>query len=588
MRRRLLTFVTSLFMGTLSIGTIACGDSPTTFGNTGGGGNGGAGGAGASGGSGGSGGAGVCGDGTVDGGEACDDGANNSDTTSDACRSDCTAPSCGDAVVDFLQATVEECDDGNTADGDGCSGSCLIEAPVTCGDGNLDIANGEQCDDGNTTAGDGCSPACLIEAPPSCGDGNLDIADGEQCDDGNTTGGDGCSPTCQFETVGQTCGNGTQEGLEVCDDGNTTGGDGCNPTCNMANTTTLFAGTPSVQGSADGVPNVGQIGGFGALTTDANYLYYADGSNRIVRRVVINPGQADDGELQTIAGVPSPGPVPVPVDNPNGSQAVFRNIEAITTDGNTLWACGGREIRAVDLTSPTLAVTTVAGDYTQPPSCTNGVGLNARFDDIRGCTYFGGLVYFLDGSCAVLRSFDPATGQVVTLAGVDYQMGTTDGSGVGGMPPAGLFVSPRYMTHDNGGVLYIADTNGFKIRTYNITNNTLGTYAGDGACGLVDGVGSAAQIHRPRGMTSDGTSIYFSEFNEHAIRQGLLATGEVSTMLGQHCDGASCGIVGCTGGYAEGVGTMAQLQSPYGIAFHFPTNALFVLDAGNRVIRRVQ
>ena len=32
--------------------------------------------------------------------------------------------SCGDAVVDG----VEECDDGNHSDGDGCSSACLIES----------------------------------------------------------------------------------------------------------------------------------------------------------------------------------------------------------------------------------------------------------------------------------------------------------------------------------------------------------------------------------------------------------------------------------------------------------------------------
>eukprot|EP01079_Euglenida_sp_SAG-EU17-18_P003017 gene3017-3577_t len=39
----------------------------------------------------------------------------------------------------------------------------------------------EQCDDGNTVAGDGCSPACQIEA--RCGDGT--VTRPEQCDDAN-------------------------------------------------------------------------------------------------------------------------------------------------------------------------------------------------------------------------------------------------------------------------------------------------------------------------------------------------------------------------------------------------------------------
>ena len=72
--------------------------------------------------------------------------------------------------------------------------------PPCCGDGHVDA--GEECDDGNTTNGDGCSATCKQEElppppKPCCGDGHVDS--GEQCDDGNTTGGDGCSSTCQSE-----------------------------------------------------------------------------------------------------------------------------------------------------------------------------------------------------------------------------------------------------------------------------------------------------------------------------------------------------------------------------------------------------
>jgi cysteine-rich repeat protein len=65
---------------------------------------------------------------------------------------------------------------------------------AVCGDGILDV--GEECDDGNTVSGDGCSSVCVIEF---CGDGIVQAGLGEQCDDGNTIAGDGCSPTCQFE-----------------------------------------------------------------------------------------------------------------------------------------------------------------------------------------------------------------------------------------------------------------------------------------------------------------------------------------------------------------------------------------------------
>jgi cysteine-rich repeat protein len=65
-----------------------------------------------------------CGDGRLDAGELCDDGAANSDTTPDACRTTCVPAACGDGVQD----SDETCDDGNTVSADGCSSVCLEEA----------------------------------------------------------------------------------------------------------------------------------------------------------------------------------------------------------------------------------------------------------------------------------------------------------------------------------------------------------------------------------------------------------------------------------------------------------------------------
>jgi hypothetical protein len=41
----------------------------------------------------------ICGNAELEGLEACDDGAQNSDTRSDACRTDCTLARCGDGLT---------------------------------------------------------------------------------------------------------------------------------------------------------------------------------------------------------------------------------------------------------------------------------------------------------------------------------------------------------------------------------------------------------------------------------------------------------------------------------------------------------
>lgn len=90
---------------------------------------------------------------------------------------------CGNGAKEGL----EQCDDGDLSNGDGCSSQCTIEK---CGNGIVDEAIGEQCDG---TAG--CDAHCHLEY---CGDGRMQSS--EQCDDGNGVNDDGCSSVCTLET----------------------------------------------------------------------------------------------------------------------------------------------------------------------------------------------------------------------------------------------------------------------------------------------------------------------------------------------------------------------------------------------------
>ena len=123
---------------------------------------------------------------------------------------------------DLDGGTILDLDSGSDAPTDGGalddSGNCvlpdgapcqyeLVDAGPYCGDGLVNVDT-EQCDDGNTMPGDGCSGTCIQESefyycPPEggpcvstvvCGDGVRLASEG--CDDGNTMGGDGCSETC--------------------------------------------------------------------------------------------------------------------------------------------------------------------------------------------------------------------------------------------------------------------------------------------------------------------------------------------------------------------------------------------------------
>jgi cysteine-rich repeat protein len=153
----------------------------------------------------------VCGNGTVEGNEVCDDGKN--DGSPGGCLPGCLgrAPFCGDGVV---TTPPEACDDGSNLVTYGgtsklCGPGCQF-APY-CGD--TVVSNGEQCDDGpkNGTSMSTCSASCTLGQ--RCGDG---IKNGpEQCDNGTNDGSYGtCNPDCMLAPY---CGDGARNGPEQCD-----------------------------------------------------------------------------------------------------------------------------------------------------------------------------------------------------------------------------------------------------------------------------------------------------------------------------------------------------------------------------------
>jgi cysteine-rich repeat protein len=196
----------------------------------------------------------VCGDGTINGDEECEQ--DGDCVTGEVCN-ECaceTAPYCGDGNLD----EGEECDDGNNNNDDGCSALCDFEyASITVAKNSthnatfnftdprnapFTLTNGQSITYENLTANGTnytftenlslgwnlssveCvggifsiipnSTSILVQPHPNeqivctfsnafvvdlgfCGDGNLD--EGEECDDGNNVDGDGCASDCVIE-----------------------------------------------------------------------------------------------------------------------------------------------------------------------------------------------------------------------------------------------------------------------------------------------------------------------------------------------------------------------------------------------------
>jgi hypothetical protein len=149
-----------------------------------------------------------CGNGMVEEGEQCDDGAANSSQVRDACREDCTLPRCGDGVID----SGEECDDAESNDNvtpDACRVDCLS---AWCGDGVLDT--GEACD-GRDLAGATCESLGYLRGTLACGlVCRLDETDCSNCGD-RECDVDESEVSCPFDCA-YDCGNGICEARHDC------------------------------------------------------------------------------------------------------------------------------------------------------------------------------------------------------------------------------------------------------------------------------------------------------------------------------------------------------------------------------------
>src|SRR5262249_41786452 len=162
---------------------------------------------------------------------------------------------CGNGVVD----QGEECDDGNTMQGDGCQNDCSFtctkgtpKGDAVCDD--MDPCNGAEtctaqhtCMPGTQAAdGTACGMAKICKAgvcgDDLCGDGFTSPT--EECDDGNATNGDGCENNCKF-----TC---KSVDPTACTPADPCQGKG---TCNDV-THTCTAGVPLPDGTACGAGSV--------------------------------------------------------------------------------------------------------------------------------------------------------------------------------------------------------------------------------------------------------------------------------------------------------------------------------------------
>ena len=219
-------------------------------------------------------------------------------------------------------------------------------------------------------------------------------------------------------------------------------------------------------------------------------------------------------------------------------------------------------------------IRTLAGTGVQGFSGDGGPAAEAQLDRPYGVAVdASGHVYVADRYNNRIRRIGP-DGTISTFAGT----GVSGYGGDGGPAVEAQLSSPRGLSVDASGHVYVADTVNHRIRRIG-PDGTISTFAGTGVAGYGGDGGPAieAQLDAPIGVAVDGSGIvYVADALNYRIRR-IGPDGTISTFAGTGVSGD-----GGDGGPATG----AQLDIPIGVAVDAEGN-VYVADLDNHRIRRI-
>ena len=203
---------------------------------------------------------------------------------------------------------------------------------------------------------------------------------------------------------------------------------------------------------------------------------------------------------------------------------------------------------------------------------TDGDYQTATFNHPQGMAHVGDTLYIADTENHLLRAVDLAAERVTTVAGTGRQAGFR---ATGGDALTTAINSPWDLVSVHG-ELYIAMAGPHQIWVYCPSARRVDVFAGSGAEARVDGTLDDAAFAQPSGITTDSAHLYIADSETSSIRQIDLATGRVTTLVGE--DLFEFGDV-------DGSGARVRLQHPLGIAY--ANGALLIADTYNHKIKRL-
>lgn len=271
-------------------------------------------------------------------------------------------------------------------------------------------------------------------------------------------------------------------------------------------------------GAANGPFEQAQFNHPQGVTLADNLLYVADADNHMIRQIDLTTQQ-----IATIAGTGQEyGIVRTPGHGPAKEVALSSPWDLVQAGSRLYIAMAGtHQIKILDLDKGEIENFAGAG----PEGLGDGPYTEAFFAQPNGLALDQDMLFVADSETSAVRAIHLTADRLVhTLVGMGlFDFGDIDGIG----DEVRLQHVQALCTYN--GLLYLADTFNNRIKTLNPHTREVKTLAGSGTAGFKDGAFHEAQFNEPAGIAAADGKLYIADTNNHAIRVLWLNEDRVET-----------------------------------------------------------
>jgi thiol-disulfide isomerase/thioredoxin len=271
-----------------------------------------------------------------------------------------------------------------------------------------------------------------------------------------------------------------------------------------------------------------------ALSPDGDTLYIADTRNHSIRAADLTTR-----DVVTIAGTGARA-LTLPAAGARAIDTDLASPWGLVLHEDTLYMsmAGTHQIWTLDVAENLLSVFAGSGRE----GIQDGPRLQATLAQPSGLTTDGTSLFWVDPeSSSVRRVPIDGNGEVETLVGTGlFDFGDSDGVGTDA-----VLEHPQGIAYVDG-LLYVADTYNHKVRTVDPESSEVRTVAGAEQAGFEDGPGGESLFNEPSGVSVGDAYIYVADTSNHAVRLFDIVSGTVRTLELQNLGVAAQGLEGRT------------------------------------------